>query len=126
MPFPIKLSGEVLNTVKAVWAENPVGKTVTEEEYDAFYKHQAGAYDSPMLRLHFRADAPLDLKCLLFVPSYHTEKFGMGRMDPGVSLCVMASTPLLLLLLLLQLRPRAAAAATTTPALLLLLLRLTN
>lgn len=37
-------------------------------------------------RLHFRTDAPLDLKVLFFVPSFHGEKFGMGRLDPGVSL----------------------------------------
>ena len=36
--------------------------------------------------MHFRADAPLDLKVLLYVPSFHMEKWGGGRMDPGVSL----------------------------------------
>jgi TNF receptor-associated protein 1 len=36
-----------------------------------------------MFTLHFRADAPIDLKCLLYVPSFHTEKFGMGRIEPG-------------------------------------------
>jgi hypothetical protein len=31
-------------------------------------------------------DAPLDIKALLYVPSFHQEKYGMGRMDPDVSL----------------------------------------
>jgi len=46
----------------------------------------ANAYDKPKFTLHFKADAPIDLKCLLYVPSFHTEKFGMGRMEPGVNL----------------------------------------
>jgi len=33
-----------------------------------------------------RADAPIEIKALLYVPSYHSEKHGLGRMDPGVSL----------------------------------------
>lgn len=37
-------------------------------------------------QLHFRTDAPIELKSLFFFPSYHTEKFGMARMEPGVSL----------------------------------------
>lgn len=43
---------------------------------------------SPLRRrqLHFRTDAPIELKSLFFFPSYHTEKFGMARMEPGVSL----------------------------------------
>lgn len=37
-------------------------------------------------QLHFRTDAPIELKALFFFPSYHTEKFGMARLEPGVSL----------------------------------------
>jgi hypothetical protein len=29
---------------------------------------------------------PLDIKSLFYIPSQHLENFGMGRMDPGVSL----------------------------------------
>jgi len=82
--FPIKLDGEVVNTVQAVWA---MGKDdVTEEQYREFYRFVAHAYDDPLFTLHFRADAPLDVKALFFFPGFHTEKFGMGRMEPGVSL----------------------------------------
>lgn len=82
--FPIKLNGELVNTVKAVWTQAP--NEVSEEEYTEFYRYVAGAFDEPMHTLHFRADAPLDIKALLFMPSSHSEKFGMGRMEPGVSL----------------------------------------
>jgi Hsp90 protein len=56
---------------------------VTTAQYNEFYKYIANAYDVPMHTLHFRADAPIDLKVLLYVPSFHTEKFGMGRIEAG-------------------------------------------
>ena len=136
-----------MNTVSAIWAQDK--STVTEEQYEAFYKFIANAFDSPRYRLHFRADAPIDLKvrekggryldsdvgiihilCVLFVhfnnlsiflilpppplppllilnmltsypppplllfplqvlfyvPTFHAEKFGMGRTELGVNL----------------------------------------
>ena len=82
--FPIYLNGNRLNTVEAIWDKDP--KTVEEEEYSEFYKYVANAVDEPLDTYHFRADAPLDVKALFFVPSFHSEKYGMGRMDPGVSL----------------------------------------
>ncbi|GAB5036972.1 heat shock protein hsp90 family protein [Nannochloropsis oceanica] len=82
--FPIKVNGEVCNTVRALWTEDK--KDITDDQYKEFYRFIANAYDDPCYRLHFRTDAPLDLKVLFFIPSFHGEKFGMGRLDPGVSL----------------------------------------
>jgi len=70
--------------VSAIWVQDK--KSVTTAQYEDFYKFIANAYDKPKYTLHFRADAPIDLKCLFFVPSFHTEKFGMGRMEAGVNL----------------------------------------
>lgn len=82
--FPVKVNGEVVNTVQAIWAQDKT--TITEEQYNDFYRFIATAYDKPMYRLHFRADAPIELKCLFYVPRFHSEKFGMGRIEPGVNL----------------------------------------
>jgi len=82
--FPIYLNGNRVNTVNAIWSNEP--KDVSEEQYSEFYKYIANAYDEPLDRLHYRADAPLDIKALFFVPSFHSEKYGMGRMEPSVSL----------------------------------------
>ena len=82
--FPIKVNGEVVNTVSAIWLNDK--NSVTTEQYNNFYKFIANAFDEPRYTLHFRADAPIDLKCLFYVPTFHTEKFGMGRMEPGVNL----------------------------------------
>mmetsp|Transcript_19156 Transcript_19156/g.40301 ORF Transcript_19156/g.40301 Transcript_19156/m.40301 type:complete len:555 (-) Transcript_19156:1491-3155(-) len=82
--FPIYVNGDRVNTVEAVWARDP--REVDEETYSEFYKYIANAIDEPLDTIHFRADAPLELRALLFVPSFHSEKYGMERMEPGVSL----------------------------------------
>lgn len=70
--FPILLNGNRLNTVSAIWADDP--KTISDETYSEFYKYLANAFDEPLDRLHYRADAPLDIKALFFIPSFHSEK----------------------------------------------------
>jgi TNF receptor-associated protein 1 len=82
--FPIHVNGTRLNTVQAVWLRNK--NEVKEEEYTEFYKFQAHAVEEPRLRLHFSADAPLAINALLFVPKENTEKLGLSRLEPGVSL----------------------------------------
>jgi len=82
--FPIKVNGETVNTVSAIWMEEK--SNVTKQQYDEFYKFISGAYDAPKFTIHFRTDAPIDLRCLFFVPTFHSEKFGGGRMEPGVNL----------------------------------------
>ncbi|HEY8932601.1 MAG TPA: molecular chaperone HtpG, partial [Rariglobus sp.] len=82
--FPVNLNGKHINTVQALWLRNK--SEITDEEYTAFYKFQSHAYDDPRLRLHFSADAPLQINALLFVPKDNTEKFGMARLEPSVSL----------------------------------------
>lgn len=82
--FPIKLNGEQINKVEAIWLRNK--NDITQEEYNDFYKFQANAFDEPTYTLHFSSDAPIDINSLLFVPSSNPEFLGLGRMDHGVSL----------------------------------------
>ena len=82
--FPINLNGQHINTVQALWLRSK--SEIKEEEYNEFYKFQSHAYDEPSLRLHFSADAPLAINALLFVPQENTEKMGMSRLEPAVSL----------------------------------------
>ncbi len=84
VPFPIKLDGEVVNTVQALWTRNRA--EIKEEEYTEFYKFIGNATDDPMFRLHFSADAPLAINALLFVPQENFESMGFGRVLPGVNL----------------------------------------
>ena len=81
---PVHLNGVLVNTMSAVWSLEP--RTVSDDTHDEFYKYLTKAFDSPLYKVHYRADAPVDIKALLYVPTYHTEKHGLGRMPPGVSL----------------------------------------
>ena len=82
--FPIKLNGDVVNTIDALWLRSK--SEIKDEEYTEFYKFQANAWDEPRYRLHFSADAPLSINSLLFVPQENPERAGLGRIDPGVAL----------------------------------------
>lgn len=84
VPFPILLGGEKVNTIQAIWTRNK--SEIKDEEYNEFYKFIANAFDQPMYRLHFTVDAPLAINALLFVPGQNLERFGFGKLDPGVHL----------------------------------------
>ena len=82
--FPINLNGKRVNTIQALWLRNK--NEIKDEEYTEFYRFQANAFDTPRLRLHFSADAPLAINALLFVPEENPERFGLMRSEPAVSL----------------------------------------
>ncbi|MCL6478848.1 MAG: molecular chaperone HtpG [Peptococcaceae bacterium] len=84
LPFTIKLNGEAVNTVQAVWTRNK--NEIKDEEYNEFYKFLTNSFMEPIYRLHLSADAPIQLHALFFVPSENMERFGFGRVDPGVNL----------------------------------------
>ena len=63
--FPIKLEGDTVNTVQALWTRNR--NEITDEEYSEFYKFVGNASTDSLYRLHFSADAPLAINALLFV-----------------------------------------------------------
>ena len=41
---------------------------IKEEEYEEFYKFQGNDYEGPLMRMHFSADAPLEINALLLSP----------------------------------------------------------
>lgn len=84
VPFPIKLEGETVNTVTAIWTRSK--SEITDEEYSDFYKFVGNASDDPLFRLHFSVDAPLAINAVLFTPKENFESMGFGRVEPGVNL----------------------------------------
>ncbi|MCB1077602.1 MAG: molecular chaperone HtpG, partial [Verrucomicrobiae bacterium] len=84
VPFPILLDGERVNKVEALWRKPK--NEITDEHYAEFYKFTAKAFDEPRYRMHFSADAPLEINALLFVPGENTELWGFGQMESGVAL----------------------------------------
>ncbi len=82
--FPLLLNGERINTVEALWLKPK--DSITDEQYKEFYKFAAHAFDEPSYRLHFQAESPIVINALLFTPTQNMESYGMGQMEPGVSL----------------------------------------
>lgn len=82
--FPIKLNGEQVNKVEAIWLRNK--SEIKDEEYDEFFKFHSNTVDEPTYRLHFNSEAPININTLIFVPKDNIERLGFGRMEPQVSL----------------------------------------
>lgn len=82
--FPLLLNGNRINTVEALWLKPK--DSITEEQYQEFYRFAAHAFDEPSYRLHFQAESPIVINALLFTPTQNMEAWGMGQMEPGVSL----------------------------------------
>jgi TNF receptor-associated protein 1 len=82
--FPIYLNDEKVNTLGAIWTMPK--DSVSDELHGQFYRFIANSYDYPTYRLHFSVDAPLSITALLYFPERHMERFGLGRMEPSVSL----------------------------------------
>jgi molecular chaperone HtpG len=65
--YPIRLGGQTLNSMKAIWAR---GKDeVTEEEYREFYKHIAHDWNDPLTHISVHIEGTLEARALLYVPS---------------------------------------------------------
>ncbi|MEM7169973.1 MAG: molecular chaperone HtpG [Pseudomonadota bacterium] len=58
---------ESLNVASALWARPK--SEITDEQYNEFYHHVGQGFDTPWLRLHFRAEGKIEYTGLLFVPS---------------------------------------------------------
>lgn len=82
--FPIFLNGVCINTVEPLWTLDP--KQVTEEQHEEFYRFISNAFDKPRYHLHFKADAPLNIRSIFYIPERVPELYGVGRMETGVSL----------------------------------------
>jgi len=84
--FPIKLNGEQINKISAIWREPKT--SVTEEQYKEFYKFFANTSEEPIGWIHFSADAPIQLNSLLFIPKTNYEILGFSPKEHGVNLFV--------------------------------------
>ena len=82
--FPIYLNGTKLNTVQPLWTQSE--HEITEDDHQKFYQFISNTSDNPRYSLMFKADAPLNIRSVLYVPSNIPEIFGFGRMESGVNL----------------------------------------
>jgi len=81
----VALNGEKTNQLKPVWLMDP--KEVEAETHEEFYKYVANAFDKPRFTLHYRTDAPMDIRALLYFPENRPGMFETSRdAEAGVAL----------------------------------------
>jgi HSP90 family molecular chaperone len=74
--FPIKVDGELINTVQAIWSRSP--SEVSAEEYLNFFEHVSATKENYKFKLHYAVEVPLNIKALLFVPAKNKESFAFA------------------------------------------------
>ncbi len=84
--FPIYVDNkeEAVNKQTAIWRQD--SKEVTDEQYNDFYKMQTFDWETPLHRIHMRADVPLQFYALLYIPSSAEANPLMGKREPGLKL----------------------------------------
>jgi len=81
---PIYLNGERSNKVVALWSRSK--SEINEEDYKKFWEYISKSKVPYRYKLHLSADTPLIIKSILYIPSTHNEKMGMGQETMEVSL----------------------------------------
>ncbi|OCT61676.1 heat shock protein 75 kDa, mitochondrial [Xenopus laevis] len=83
--FPLYLNGKRINTLQALWMMDP--KEIGEWQHEEFYRFIAQAYDKPRYMLHYKTDAPLNIRSIFYVPEMKPSMFDVSReMGSSVSL----------------------------------------
>ncbi|XP_037669500.1 heat shock protein 75 kDa, mitochondrial [Choloepus didactylus] len=75
--FPLYLNGRRLNTLQAIWTLD--AKDVGEWQHEEFYRYIAQAHDKPRYTLHYRADAPLSIRSVFYVPEMKPSMLDVSR-----------------------------------------------
>lgn len=70
--YPIKLNGQVVNTLGAIWYREK--REVTVDEYERFWEQLANTKVPYKYMLHYSTDVPLSIRALLYIPSTHAER----------------------------------------------------
>ncbi|XP_054499542.2 heat shock protein 75 kDa, mitochondrial [Agelaius phoeniceus] len=75
--FPLYLNGRRINTLQALWMLEP--KDIGEWQHEEFYRFIAQAYDKPRYVLHYKTDAPLNIRSIFYVPEQKPSMFDISR-----------------------------------------------
>ena len=82
--YPIFLNESQVNTLSAIWSRNK--SEVTEDQYKDFFTYITNQKTPYRYVLHYSIDIPVAMKVLLFIPSTHSEGWGLGQEEMEVSL----------------------------------------
>jgi len=64
----IEIKEEILNSQKAIWLKDK--NSITDEEYNEFYKHITHDYSGPLTKVHFKAEGNYEFSALLYIPEH--------------------------------------------------------
>lgn len=63
----VGLSGPLTSVShQALWMMEP--KEISDWQHEEFYRYVAQTFDKPRYTLHYRADAPLNIRSIFYVP----------------------------------------------------------
>jgi molecular chaperone HtpG len=81
-----KSEEETLNAMKAIWLRPRT--EVTQEEYDAFYKHLSHDPEKPAKTVHYSAEGAIEFKALLYLPGHKPFDLMWGDKPKGLHLYI--------------------------------------
>jgi molecular chaperone HtpG len=74
----------IINRRTAIWRQSP--SKVQAEEYNEFYKQLTFDSNEPLLHVHMVADAPVNVRAMLFIPSKRERSMLQMRPEQGLRL----------------------------------------
>ena len=84
--YPIKLEGETLNSMKAIWDRSK--SEVTEDEYREFYRHISHDWTDPLRTIPVKMEGTLEAYALLYLPAKAPFDLYSPEMKRGLALYV--------------------------------------
>ncbi|XP_026539109.1 heat shock protein 75 kDa, mitochondrial isoform X1 [Notechis scutatus] len=91
--FPLYLNGQRVNTLKALWMME--AKEVGDWQHTEFYHFIAHAYDEPRYTLHYKTDAPLNIRSIFYVPGVKPSMFDVSQ-EQGSSVALYSRKVLIM------------------------------
>ena len=77
---------DTLNAQKAIWLRNKTD--ITDEEYNAFYKHLSHDTHDPLKTIHYKAEGQMEFKALLYLPGQKPFDMMWGESTKGLQLYI--------------------------------------
>ena len=84
--FDIKVNGEKVNTIRAIWREPK--SSIKKEQYEEFYKFLTYDPEPPLDVIHVAVDAPVQFYSIMFIPQKNYNIFGLTKEEIGLDLYV--------------------------------------
>ncbi len=81
-----KKTEDTLNARKAIWLRNKTD--ISDDEYNAFYKHLAHDTENPLKTIHYKAEGQMEFKALLYIPSHKPFDLMWGDSNKGLHLYI--------------------------------------